>query len=104
MKLKDITLKNISEFIEGNFKYLMDTFKTLPKHEKEQVLWRASKCPPSCSRTGMCHYCSCDYPAKLYVHKSCNKGLTLPDIMDEESWKQYKKKQIENDKTNFELP
>ncbi len=100
MRFKDITLSNVASLIEGYGKLLLDRFGILEKHEKEQLLWRASKCPPICARTGMCHYCSCDYPAKLYVNKSCNKGLSLPDLMSKEDWEKYK---IENVKKITEL-
>lgn len=104
MKLKDFNLENIKNYFEGNLGLLKSKLNLEPLHIKEQIVYRALHCPPSCQRTGTCHYCGCDRDGKLYVHKSCNRGLTLPDIMDEESWKQYKKKQIENDKKNFELP
>lgn len=105
MNLKDLTFKNIASFIEGYSKWWLDHFRVLPAHEKEQILYRASKCPSSCSKEGKCHYCSCDYPQKLFVTNSCNKGLDLPPLMDKQSWEEYKVtlKNKQNEK-NTDLP
>ena len=95
MELKDITLKNIANFVEGYSKWFIDEF--LPKHTKEQILWRATQCPPECAKNRKCIHCGCDYPQKLYLNKSCNKTKELPDLMDEKSWEDYKLK-LKNDK------
>lgn len=97
MKFKDITLTNISNFLEGYSKWFLDNL--LPNHTKEQILWRASQCPPNCSRENKCHFCGCDYPQKLYLKKSCNKDKNLPDLMNEKSWKSHKQK-LKNEKDN----
>lgn len=97
MNFKDITLSNISDFLEGYSKWFID--KYLPKHEKEQVLYRASQCPPECAKEGKCFYCKCDYPQKLYIKKSCNRDKNLPDLMEEEPWNNYKQK-LKSEKTN----
>lgn len=104
MNLSDITLQNISDYIVGNLKFLGDKFRLLPKHEKEQILFRASQCPKECSREGKCFYCKCDYPEKLYVYSSCNKGKALPDLMDEEQWNKYKTKLKIDKNENSKLP
>lgn len=92
MKLSDITLKNIKAFIEGNTKMLGDRLGLLPKHEQEQVIFRASLCG-DCLETGECRVCGCSVPGKFYVAKSCNDGERFPDLMDKEKWDLYK---IEN--------
>jgi len=97
MQFKDITLNNISNFIEGYSKWFLDTL--LPNYKREQILYRASQCPPECAQNGKCKYCGCDYPQKLYVTKSCNKDKQLPDIMDEGNWNLYKEK-LKSEKTN----
>jgi hypothetical protein len=97
MKFKDITLENISNFIEGYGKWFIDNL--LPRHTKEQILWRASQCPPECYKERKCHYCGCEYPQKLYVKKSCNLDKKLPSLMNEESWNLFKEK-LKNEKDN----
>ena len=41
MKFKDITLTNISNFLEGYSKWFLDNL--LPNHTKEQILWTMQK-------------------------------------------------------------
>ncbi len=90
MNLKDITLKNISDYITGNLSWLGAQFNLQSKSKKEQILYRATQCPPECAKHQECWYCKCDFPQKLYVKESCNKGKQLPPLMDEENWEEYK--------------
>jgi hypothetical protein len=90
MNFKNITLKNVSDFIEGYSNWFLD--KYLPKHKREQILYRASQCPPECFKENKCKFCGCDYPQKLYVNKSCNKDKNLPDLMEQGPWEEYKQK------------
>ena len=88
---KEITLKNVLSFIEGNIKFQLDKLDVLPKYYKEQVVWRMSFCKDSCLIEGKCEYCGCDAEKKLYVEESCNKGEKFPDLMTKEEWEEYKK-------------
>ena len=83
-----ITINNIQEYIEGNLKMLGDKLKIIPEHESEQVRYRAEICKNDCVKHGYCVNCGCDLPGKFYVVKSCSKRF--PDIMDAESWEEYK--------------
>ena len=85
-----ITPDKILQFIEGNLKFLGDQFNLLPKHTKEQVIWRTQICKDDCIKRGSCIYCGCSVPGKLYVGESCNLGDRFPDLMDEEDWCNYK--------------
>ena len=85
-----VTLKNISNFLEGNIKMLGDNFGLLPKYQKEQVLYRANICKDDCVKNGFCKECGCDLPGKFYANASCNKGSRFPDIMNEEAWETFK--------------
>lgn len=87
-----ITPSNIKKFIEGNLKMLGDELNILPKYQKEQVIWRSILCKDDCLASGKCKYCGCSVPGKLYVKKSCNNGEIFPDIMSEEEWGEFKKK------------
>lgn len=85
-----ITPKKIYQFIEGNTKMLGDKINILPKHEKEQVLWRSQICKDDCLDRGYCVYCGCSVPGKLYVKESCNGGSRFPNLMDSDTWEKYK--------------
>jgi hypothetical protein len=94
-----ITPEKIRQFIEGNLKLLGDQLNILPKHIKEQVIWRSQICS-DCMDAGQCKYCGCDVPGKLYVSKSCNDGDRFPDIMDKGDWLEYK--QLNNIEINLD--
>lgn len=85
-----ITTEKILQFIEGNLKLLGDQFNLLPNHTREQVIWRLLICKDDCVAKGVCTYCGCSVPGKLYVKQSCNLGERFPDLMDEEEWEIYK--------------
>jgi hypothetical protein len=90
--MAEINLKNISQFIEGNVNMLSDRFNLLPNHKREQVSWRLEVCKDDCVIEGICKYCGCSVPGKLYVDKSCNNGKRFPDMMDEIEWEDFRKK------------
>jgi hypothetical protein len=89
--MKNLTPKNILYFIEGNLKMLGDKINLLPKHKKEQVLYRSQICEDDCMKLKSCKYCGCAVPGKLYVNKSCNNGERFPDMMNLDEWEIYKK-------------
>ena len=85
-----ITPRKIFHFLEGNLKMLGDYLHILPKHEREQVLYRSEVCRNDCMQYGYCKYCGCSVPGKLYVKESCNGGERFPDLMTEEEWEKFK--------------
>lgn len=85
-----ITPNKIFQFIEGNLKMLGDKFNMIPEHTQEQILYRSEICKNDCVKYGYCVNCGCDLPGKFYVKKSCNAGGRFPDLMDAESWEEYK--------------
>jgi len=84
-------VRNIFYFIEGHLKRLGDKLNLLPKHEREQVVYRANVCKEDCMTYGYCIFCGCQVPAKMYVKKTCNGGKRFPNIMDSDSWEKFKK-------------
>lgn len=93
MKLKDIfSLKNIKSYLEGHSRLWYDRFIGLPPHMKEQITYRLAKCKDTCVKEGKCKYCGCPPHKKAFVIKSCNEGKIFPDIMSENDWKAFKKK------------
>jgi len=89
-KLTRINFRNITSFIEGNFKFYFDKMVGLPKYKKEQIIWRFSLCKNDCIKNDSCKVCGCPPKKKIYVNKSCNKGQRFPDLMDEKTWNKYK--------------
>lgn len=85
-----ITPKKVFQFIEGNLKMLGDQLHLLPKHEREQVLYRSMICKNDCMKYGYCVYCGCSVPGKMYVKTSCNNGERFPNLMGSEEWEKYK--------------
>lgn len=85
-----ITPKKIFQFIEGNLKMLGDHIHLLPKHEREQVLYRSEICKEDCMKYGYCKYCGCSVPGKLYVKESCNAGDRFPNLMGAADWEKFK--------------
>jgi hypothetical protein len=85
-----ITPNKVFQFIEGNLKMLGDQFDLMPKHQKEQVLYRSQICKDDCMKYGYCIECGCSVPGKLYVKKSCNGGKRFPDLMSKSEWEKYK--------------
>lgn len=85
-----ITPRKIFQFIEGNLKMLGDHIHLLPKHEREQVLYRSEICKEDCMKYGYCKYCGCSVPGKLYVKESCNGGDRFPNLMGAADWEKYK--------------
>lgn len=90
MKIKDIlNLKNVSKFVEGNAKEMYDKLVGLPKHTKQQVMYRLSQCADDCVIEGKCKECGCRLPGKAFVTESCNPER-FPNLMNEEDWDKFK--------------
>jgi hypothetical protein len=89
--MAEINLKNILQFAEGNVNMFIDKLNLLPKHKREQVMWRLEICKDDCVIKGRCKYCGCSVPGKLYVDRSCNSGERFPDMMEELEWEEFKK-------------
>ena len=83
-----ITLKNISQFIEGNSKMFLNELGFQPEHIQQQISYRMLKCS-DCVKVGKCKVCGCNVPGKLYVRESCNPER-FPDLMSNLEWIKYK--------------
>jgi hypothetical protein len=92
-----ITLPNLKAYIEGNTRYILDklnndhisAFVGVTPLIREQIAYRMDVCKDSCPTK--CKHCGCNTPGKFFVDKSCGGGK-YPDIMSEEAWAEYKKK------------
>lgn len=86
-----ITLNNIKQYIEGNTQMFLDNLGMKPDWYQEQIAYRMLQCKDDCRINKRCTYCGCDYPGKLYVEESCNKGERFPDLMNKRDWEKFKK-------------
>jgi hypothetical protein len=94
--MAEINLKNIKAFIQGNYRLIVDKLPKefiprlmkLPVYKREQVAYRSEVCGESCKTK--CSYCGCSTPGKWFVDKECGAGK-YPNMMDEQSWEQFKK-------------
>lgn len=89
MKKNNITIDNISQFLEGNFKWMKSKVIDVPEHIKEQLQYRLNKCS-DCLEKGGCIKCGCPVIKKHFVKKSCNTER-FPDLMEAEAWEEFKK-------------
>lgn len=64
MRAKDITVKNVQAFAQGNIRHLHPS--TMPPHQAEQVKYRAKLCD-SCLQAGKCTVCGCRTPQLFYA-------------------------------------
>ncbi len=96
MKIK---LSDISNFIEGNWKYYKNKVRMSPEYIVEQVQYRLYLCKDDCLVANKCKHCPCPPKKKSWVNKSCNGGERFPDIMNKVEWEKFKAKHnIEIDK------
>ena len=86
----NITLKNISNFIEGNTKIFLSKLGFQPQHIKEQIAYRMLVCEDDCMAHGYCKECDCPVPDKMHVKESCNDGKLFPDLMSKVEWTKFK--------------
>ncbi len=91
---KEISITNIKNFIEGNVNQALSSLDLKPDSFMEQVRYRKSICT-DCMEAGVCNYCGCSVPGRLYTTSTCNKGERFPDIMGDEEWAQFKKDNYE---------
>jgi hypothetical protein len=86
-----ITLKDISNYIEGNVRLGLDEVGLTQPHLKEQIAYRALMCKEDCATQGKCKHCGCGLPGRWYSTPSCNGGERFPDLMPEDKWLEFKK-------------
>jgi hypothetical protein len=95
-KLKDIfNSKNIKSFIEGNSRYFWNKWIGCPPHIKEQVKERLKRCENDCLPNKACIICGCPPHKKAFTIESCNPDRH-PDLMNNEAWEEYKKRNVLN--------
>lgn len=89
-KKPELTWDNVKSFLEGNISYYKQYFLSSPPYLQEQYHYRLSVCRDSCIPNDSCEVCTCPPIKKAWVTKSCNNGEKFPDLMDEESWEDFK--------------
>lgn len=94
--LKDINLKSIKSYVQGNYRYHTQTIFPLANHLKEQYYYRLYVCKDDCLITGTCMNCTCPTIKKAFATDSCNKDR-FPEFLSGGEWREYKKEhKIEN--------
>lgn len=91
---KEINITNIKNFIEGKTNQVLSSMNLKPDSYMEQVRYRKRVCS-DCMEAGVCKYCGCEVPGRLYTNSSCNKGELFPDIMNDEEWSKFKEDNYE---------
>lgn len=85
-----MSLKKISNFIEGNIKYYLEKIKESPPHLQEQRLYRLYTCKDDCLIQQECKLCGCPVKKKIFTVESCG-NTNIPDLMSGTEWDKYKK-------------
>lgn len=87
-----INLSTIKSFFQGYARKFTEGFGLLAEYKKEQVVWRTEK-SKECMENGVCLFCGCDMPAKLYCDDECldPDRKCYPEMMDEKTWEEFKK-------------
>lgn len=91
MNKKEITIKNIFYYIQGNIRYILyySKFKFLiSKHIREQIDFRIKVMDKQCYKQGSCKMCGCSTTALQMSNKICNKPC-YPPMMDKKQWKWF---------------
>lgn len=86
---KKITLTNVKQFFQGYGRMFYNKLIGLPKHEQEQIEYRAALCKHDCAYRQACIKCGCNFPGRIFTSKTCNTDR-FPDIMPEKEWKEFK--------------
>jgi hypothetical protein len=83
---------NIRAFVEGNFMMFRDKFldKSIPKHIKEQALYRALLCR-HCLIKGECIECGCTTPNLFFSKSKIDAGGKWEKMLTYSAWEKYKK-------------
>lgn len=98
-----INLHNIKRFLQGWIRYILyqlsktkyfkkvseTSLALLEPHKKEQFEWRLMTMKKECLKGGHCVICGCQTPQLQMSDEAC-EGACYPDMMDVETWKQYK--------------
>lgn len=90
IELKQITPKNITSFIRGTSKKLLDDLDivNVPEHEAKQIIIRASTCS-DCLENGSCFHCGCTTPDLFYDPKKVDAKKKWGKMMSKEEWEKF---------------
>lgn len=82
-----ITLKDISNYLEGNYNFFNK--EHLPAHIEEQVRLRAFLCS-DCLQQGKCSHCGCKTPHMFYASHKIDAQHKWAEFMNEAQWNSLK--------------
>lgn len=101
---KEITIKNIFAFIQGNLRYKLyySHFKFLIRtHIRQQIKLRIKVMDRDCYINGSCKICGCKTTALQMANKSC-AGNCYPVMMNKQEWC-FLLKQVALHKANIQV-
>ena len=85
-------LKDIRYYMQGNLRYYLYYSKfsyLLPRHIKDQIIYRINSMDMICYAEGSCKMCGCKTTALQMCDKACNNPC-YPPMLDKETWKEVK--------------
>lgn len=85
-KKNKLTLKNVKNFLQGN--YRLFTFHDKPLYLQEQLYFRLTKMDRTCVSNKQCP-CGCEIIGKQLIDDACENNC-YPAMMDGETWEVYK--------------
>lgn len=84
MKIKDII-----SYLQGNIRYFCYHKKYLnwlvPKHIKEQYVYRLNSMDKDCLNNGSCKKCGCKTTHLQFANKACD-GFCYPRLLSKKRW------------------
>lgn len=84
MKIKDII-----SYLQGNIRYFCYHKKYLnwmiPKHIKEQYVYRINSMDKECYDNGSCKECGCKTTHLQFANKACD-GFCYPEMVNRKRW------------------
>lgn len=86
-----MTLNNIKDFVQGYYNYFRNYLddESLPKHVREQALYRAMLCV-GCLNNGKCTECKCATPAMFFSPGKEDSLGRWGKMIDVEEWEKFK--------------
>ena len=89
MKIRGIEIKDMYAYIQGNIRYELFYSRVrwlIPKHIKEQIIYRINSMEIVCYDNGSCKMCGCKTTALQMANKACDKPC-YPKMLTRTDWK-----------------
>jgi hypothetical protein len=86
-----VGISDVKNFISGYYNYFRNYLdnESLPKHVREQALYRAMLCS-DCLQEGKCKVCKCATPAMFFAPKKKDSEQKWEEMLEAEEWEEFK--------------